>query len=61
MKPSVKRKFHQFDEDSLKRAVEAIRNGVNLRWGSEINSIKGKVPKRCQSTDGTRSCVNQGN
>lgn len=31
MKPQVKRKFHQYDEDSLKRAVEAIRDGGKLR------------------------------
>lgn len=31
MKPKVKRKFHQYEEDSLKRAVEAVRNGGKLR------------------------------
>lgn len=57
MKSQVKTKFHQYDEDSLKKAVEAVRNRGKL---SEIcrqygvpkspvqDRIKGKVNDVCK-------------
>ncbi|KAJ8933913.1 hypothetical protein NQ314_013714 [Rhamnusium bicolor] len=57
MKPKVKGKFHQYDEDSLKKAIEAVRNGGKLReicrqYGIPKSTvqdrIKGKVSDDCK-------------
>ncbi|KAJ8967707.1 hypothetical protein NQ314_002653, partial [Rhamnusium bicolor] len=57
MKPKVKGKFHQYDEDSLKKAVEAVRNGGKLRvicrqYGIPKSTvqdrIEGKVSDDCK-------------